>query len=948
VFARIACNTLIFLQCCIPWCSSTGLRAEDRTVGESAPSARSIDFESQILPVLKAHCFECHGEDTQESHLRVDRRSSLLRGGDSGEPAMVPGNADASHLIQLIAGNDRSKMMPPEGQSPLSMDEVQLLRDWIDQGALWPGAEEEPTDHTLSTNHWSFQPLSSVSVPSITDPWIHNDIDAFILQKLHAAGLQPNPPASRRDLMRRLSLDVIGLPATPDVIHQFEQTAEGASAAATAADHEAWSDMVNSMLASPHYGERWAQYWLDLVRFGETNGFETNRERPHAWPYRDYVIRSLNDDKPYDQFLKEQLAGDVLGVPQATGYLVAGSCDIVKSPDPALTMMQRQNELDDIIGTTGSAFLGLTLGCARCHNHKFDPIRQTDYYAVQAVFAGVQHGDQELPHSPETRQQIEALEAEIRELRERLRPFAVHPEAIRPAVTAAFNEELLTPVMARWIRFTILQTNSGEPCLDELEVFSGATNVALSSAGATSSSSGNLAGFEIHQLKHINDGLLGNAHSWISSEPGKGWVQIELPSVTTIDRIVWARDRKGNFADRLATEYRIETATQPGQWQTVASSETRQRLKDGRPVEPQYRFDGVSEELAGQGRAWLQQLTETEQRRSELNKKRLLYAGKFVEPGPTFRLFRGDPMAPREQVAPDTVAILGKLPLAVTSPEQQRRLALAEWIVSPKNPLTARVIVNRIWMHHFGRGLVVTPSDFGAGGVPPTHPELLDWLAQQLMQQNWSLKHIHRLILTSSTWRQSSAPRADALQADGSTQWLWRFPPRRLDAEAIRDSILTVTGALNLQTTGPGFSAFEVQLENVRHYFPRQSFGPPEWRRMVYMTRVRQQRDAVFGAFDCPDAASSVSARTRSTTPLQALNLFNSDFMLQQSELFSERLQRETPNGVAAQIRRSFELCYGRTPDPSESQESTAFISEYGLSAFCRILLNSNEFLFLP
>ncbi|MDA1229508.1 MAG: DUF1553 domain-containing protein, partial [Planctomycetota bacterium] len=749
--------------------------------------------------------------------------------------------------------------------------------------------------------------------------------------------LTPNPPATRSELIRRMSLDMLGLPPTPDAVQAFVADA----------DPNADQKLIGEMLNSPHYGERWSRYWLDLVRFAETNGYETNRERPNAWPYRDYVIRSLNEDKPYDQFLKEQIAGDAIGVPGATAYLVAGPYDLVKSPDINLTMMQRQNELDDMINTTGTAFMGLTLGCARCHNHKFDPIRQSDYYSLQAIFAGIQHGDRSMPLTDSQQQEIAQIDQRLAQLRMELKPYVKEAGPNRPPVNALLNEELFEPVAARYIRFTIEQTNASQPCIDELEIFSGTTNVALSSTGAKATCSSSLPGYEIHKLEHVNDGQFGNSRSWISNEPGRGWVQIELPEVATINRIAWARDRDGRFGDRVATKYTIEVAVEPDEWNPIASSADRLPFSGGAATQPEYDFTKLPREKAEYGRQLLSHLQEKEQRKSQLLASATVYAGTFQQPGPTHRLFRGEPMALREQVLPGTVAALGKLGLSEASPEQQRRVALAEWITSRENPLTARVIVNRLWQFHFGKGLVATSSDFGKAGVPPTHPELLDWLAIELMEHNWSLKHVHRLILNSATYQQSSQPHADSLQIDGDAQWWWRFPPRRLEAEPIRDSILSVTGVLDDRMYGPGFSGFEVELENVRHYFPKKQYGPDDWRRMIYMTKVRLEKESVFGVFDCPDAATSVPKRSRSTTPLQALNLFNSPFMLQQAQFLADRLTHDCGDDHSKQIARAFWLCFGREPDSEEVTDSQIFITDQGMTAFCRAMLNSNEFVFI-
>jgi hypothetical protein len=896
-----------------------------------------IDFDSQVKPLLTAKCFDCHAADTQESHLRLDRRAAMLRGGDSGEPAIVVSNSEGSHLIKLVRGEEAGKLMPPDEADRLSKDEIELLRTWIDQGAVWPGPDGADDDQAEKTDHWSFQPVRTIPPPVIDDRWIANGIDAFILQKQKEHSLSPNPQATRADLIRRMSLDMPGLPPAPEDVQAFVADR----------DPQATQKLVDRMLSSPHYGERWSRYWLDLVRFAETNGYETNRERPNAWPYRDYVIRSLNEDKPYDQFLKEQIAGDAIGVPEATAYLVAGPYDLVKSPDINLTLMQRQNELDDIINTTGTAFMGLTLGCARCHNHKFDPIRQSDYYSLQAIFAGIQHGDRSMPLTDAQQKEIAKIDQQLVQLRNELQPFVKDAGPQRPPVNARLNEELFEPVAAKFIRFTIEQTNASQPCIDELEIFSGTTNVALSSAGANATASSTLPGHEIHKLEHINDGRLGNSRSWISNEANKGWVQIELPQVATISRIVWARDRDGQFADRVATKYVIEVAVEPDQWKPVVSSADRLPFTGAAAAQPEYDFAKFPDEESQHGHQLLTQLQKSEERKSQLQASATVYAGNFQQPGPTYRLFRGEPLAKREQVEPGTVAALGKLPITEATPEQQRRLAFADWVASKENPLTARVIVNRLWQFHFGKGLVATPSDFGKAGVGPTHPELLDWLAMELMDHNWSLKHVHRLILNSATYQQSSQPRPDALQADVDAQWWWRFPPRRLEAEPIRDSILAVSGVLDERMYGPGFSGFEVELENVRHYFPKKKYGPEDWRRMIYMTKVRLEKESVFGVFDCPDAATSVPKRSRSTTPLQALNLFNSPFMLQQSQLLADRLRRDYGDDQNKQIERAFWLCCGREPSAGELSDSRDFITAEGTTAFCRAMLNSNEFVFI-
>jgi mono/diheme cytochrome c family protein len=912
----------------------------DNVTEETDTVAWQTHFTEQIRPILELHCFECHGEETQESNLRLDRIVDLRRGGDTGEPALLPGDPDRSHMIQLVTSSDDDLRMPPYGDG-LSKDEIDRLRSWIESVPPWSQNQSTEVEGPAAGTHWSFQPIQPGRLPESdagpTDGPADGAIDLYVLQGLDHLGRQLAAPADRGVLIRRLYLDLTGIPPSPDQVRAFVDDPSP----------QAYQRLVDILLADPGYGERWGRYWLDLVRFAETDGFETNRERPNAWPYRDYVIESLNRDKPYDQFLIEQLSGDLAGAPVATGYLVAGTRDIVKSPDVVLTRTQRQNELDDMINTTGTAMLGLTLGCARCHNHKFDPVTQRDYYAVQAIFAGVQHGEQlsipfETDHSI-----IAAIENEISILEQELAPFRQPDASVRPAVTATGNSERFPAIPADRVRFTILESSSAEPCLDELQIFAGDSNVALSSRGSIASSSGDYQGNAKHQLAHINDGLIGNEHSWISDKSRGGWVQIDFPETVTIDRVFWSRDRTGQYSDRLAIRYSICVAVEGQPWIEVASDRDRQSVNP-RDNAPAYDFSALSTVDRHLYQRHIARISELRDQLSKLLTPTAIYAGTFAQPEPTHRLFRGDPMAPREQVAPGTVAFLDDLGLSVDTPEAERRQQLARWIASPENPLTARVIVNRLWQHHFGRGLVSTPSDFGHAGTTPSHPELLDYLAARLIDSQWSLKRIQREILLSATYRQSNLPDADAVAADAGNEWLWRFAPRRLEAEAIRDSVLWASGVLDRRMGGPGFSAFEVELENVRHYHPKTTYTADDWRRMIYMTKVRQEQDAVFGIFDCPDGSTSVPARGRSTTPLQALNLLNSPFMIEQAKQFAGRLQRQQPGDVRLQIELAHWLCYGREATPKETESALSFIDQYGLHQFCRAMLNSNEFLFLP
>ncbi|HEY8746912.1 MAG TPA: DUF1549 and DUF1553 domain-containing protein [Tepidisphaeraceae bacterium] len=799
-----------------------------------------------------------------------------------------------------------------------------------------------------SADHWSFKPVAAVNPPSVHgSTWPINPVDSFIVARLESEGLKPAPPADRLTLGRRLYFDLTGLPPSPEELAHFISDP----------DPQAYEKLVDALLASPRYGERWARHWLDAVRFAESHGFEMNNPRPNAWRYRDYVIRSFNDDLPYNQFVREQLAGDAMGADAATGYLVAGAWDQVKSPDPALTAQQRMDELHDMVSTTGSTFLGLTVGCARCHEHKFDPVSQMDYYRMQAIFAGVQHGERRV-HAKEFNDATARLAARRRAVDAKFARFEpkAEPDSIerrRRPVDARQNVERFDALEARFVRMRILATSgSSEPCIDEIEVFAAGAdgaNIALASAGAKPTASGVLPGFAIHQINHLNDGKYGNDNSWISNQRGKGSVTIELPRKARIDRVVWSRDRDGKFADRVPTKYVLEIAIDdPENWTVVATSNDRFPYRSSGYQPPNFE-NAPEEERAALTAA------RNERRSIEDESKRLadaypmIYAGVFKEPtAPTHRLYRGEAMQPREAVAPGGVAaILPNLDLPADTAEQRRRIAFADWVTDVRNPLPARVIVNRLWQYHFGRGIVQTPSDFGHMGAKPTHPELLDFLASRLIAEGWRLKPIHRLIVLSATYRQSGRFDATAAAADADATLLWRFPPQRIEAEQIRDAILATSGKLDFKMGGPGFDVFKPNENYVRVYTPKEDFGPPEWRRMIYQFKPRLQQDGTFGAFDCPDGGQIAPRRSVSTTPLQALNLLNSPFVLQQAGFFAQRIEREAGNDVEAQVDRAFKLALNREPNSAEKVAATDLIRTRGLPMLCRALLNANEFLYV-
>lgn len=915
------------------------------SVAAQAPpegAARPVDYAKDVRPILEAKCLSCHGPGTSKSGLRVDRRASLLKGGDSEEPSVVPGDGAGSVLIQAISGEDPGRKMPPKGE-PLSKAQVDMLRAWVDQGAAMPdGPEEEAPAAAKSADHWSLHPVRPTAPPKIEDPWIANPIDTFVLERLRRSGLEPSSRTDPRTLIRRASLIVLGLPPTPEEIDGFLD-AERADA------DGAYGRLVDELLARPQYGERWAQHWLDVIRWAETWGYETNAERPEAWPYRDWVVRALNDDLPFDRFAFEQIAGDTVGSDAATGFLVAGPANLpgqIGKDEPSIRQA-RQDELDETIKTVNSAFLGLTVACARCHDHKFDPIAQRDYYAMQGVFAGLHYGSRRLRGEEDARWASRAVGAkeELESLRERLgaKRAELH---LRKPIRPEHHEERFSPVVADAVRMAIHATNAGRPSLFEFEVWSHAdapANVALASKGGRASASSFALENQTRHPDNLIDGLYetDDRFPWTAKEGGSGWVQVDLAAPTTIDRVAWQRGYEG-----FPVDFDIEVRRPDGAWIAVASA--RDRIiheADRRPA------DKVA--LAGVEPAAVAELVGlvTAIRAADAEYHRLVagpqaFSGVFGAPDQTYRLQRGDPMQRREVLAPDVPAVFGSLKLPEDADDAGRRVAFARWVASPENPLTARVIVNRVWQHHFGVGLVDTPSDFGRMGSAPSHPELLDWLAGEFVRGGWSLKKLHRLILMSSTFRQAAAPRPEALAKDADCRLLWRFPPRRMEAEAIRDSILRASGALNPQMYGPGFDFFN-QKGGLTDYIPRESVDPPSLRRMIYATKVRMKPVDVFGAFDCPDAGQMAPRRPRSITPVQALGLLNSGFINRQAASFAKRVRDEAGPDPKAQVERAFLLAFGRHPAEGEAKALGGLAEKHGLEQVCRVLFNANEFVFV-
>jgi hypothetical protein len=897
--------------------------------GGVAAAADPVSFRRDVAPILQEHCAGCHAGPRARGGFDLSTREKLLAGG-AGGVTVVPGKAADSPLVRLVA----ERKMPPKKLLPAGAAAV--LRRWVDEGAGWEGGALTPTAEAnrAGRDWWSLQPVRRPAVPVPADPaWADNPVDAFVKAGLERARLDPNLEADRRTLIRRVTLDLTGLWPTPEDVDAF------------VSDHspDAYAKLVDRLLASPAYGERWARHWLDVARFAESHGYEMNTPRPNAWPYRDWAIRVFNRDLPFREFVRDQLAGDTVPgaddlTAAATGFLVGGPHDLVGNETPEGKRQQRSDDLFDMVSTTSTAFLGLTAGCARCHDHKFDPVTQKDFYALEAMFAGVEHGERPARSgtTDERRRDASAVRERLAGLDRRI--DAAEPEATpkdagrvtRPPVSARRNVERFAAVDARFVRLTVEATNNGaQPCVDEIEVYApdrAGGNLALASAGARATASSELPNFAIHKVGHLNDGQYGNGRSWISNEPGRGWAQVELPRAARIGLVVWGRDREEKFADRVPARYRIEVSPDGRDWQAVAGSWDRGAAY--RPPADMAKLRSERDALAA--------------RLAAVEKPPTVYAGTFRAPDPTYLLTRGDVMQRGEPVAPAAIAGIGPtLRLAAASTDADRRRALADWIADPANPLPARVTVNRVWHYHFGRGLVRTPSDLGFNGDRPSHPELLDWLAAEFQASGGRLKPLHRLVVLSRAYRQSSRIDDRKAAADADDRLLWRFPSRRVEAEAVRDNILQAAGSLVRSGGGPGYHLW-TYANYVTVFTPKPALGLDEFRRMVYQFKPRTQPDGTFGAFDCPDATAAVPRRQTSTTALQALNLLNDEFVFEQADRFAARLTRAATD-EASQIAAAFRLAFQRDPSPAEAAAAARLVRAAGLAAFCRMLLNANE-----
>ena len=779
-------------------------------------------FQKKIQPIFAAKCFSCHGPKVQKSNYRLDVRSIAFGGGDRGEPTIVPGKSDASLILKYVSDLNSELAMPPQdSQQPRMTDaEVSSLTEWISAGAVWPDSANSTMDDPL--DWWSFKPLHKVTLPNAEC----NPIDSFVTAKLAGIGLTMSPPTDARTLARRLYFDLIGLPPTPEELDAFEKDSH--------IDSEATLNLlVEKLLGMPEYGERWARHWLDIVHYGDTHGYDKDKPRPNAWPYRDYVIRALNEDKPYARFIEEQVAGDVLwpdtrdGI-EALGFVAAGPWDFIGHAEVAESKtdgkIARHLDRDDIVSNTIGTFCSVTVHCAQCHQHKFDPISQEDYYRLHAVFSALDRTDRKYQREDANQKRFLALE----------------------------------------------------------------------------------------RMKIENDLALNQIDETLKQLAG----EVKETSVQERELILL------KFADEATKNRR----------QVLLSTKEQIQVDLKKLPEPSLVYSGGihtgSGTFVGTGAV----------------------GGK---PRPIHLLVRGQVTQPASEMFPGTLSALTFRPSVFSLPadhvEGDRRVALAHWITDPANPLTWRSIVNRVWQYHFGRGFVDTPNDLGHNGSLPTHPELLNWLAADFRDAGGSLKRLHRIIVKSESYKQSSSSNADGEKLDSGNALLWRQNRRRLEAEAIRDSVLAVSGTLDKTMGGPGWQDFVVEHpEHSPHY--EYGLADPEdaktWRRSVYRFIVRSQTQPWMTSLDCADPSMRVDKRNESLSAIQALALLNNGFMLTQAKHFAERVQRESGD-ISAQVDRAHRLALGVAPSESRRIQLMEFARMNGMPYLCRVLFNLNAFSFV-
>ncbi len=967
-------------------------------------------FNDRVAGILEKRCVSCHNSETPKGGLSLQTRDKATVGGDSG-PAIVPHKPDESLLLDYISGDQPE--MPKQGP-PLAQEEVEAIRQWIASGAEWPAGHVLQDRSLADLDWWSLKTLSQPPVPELSAEdaaGVRTPVDAFILAKLRERGLAMSPEADRRTLIRRLYYDLIGLPPSPEEVAAFEADA----------DPRAYERLVDRLLDSPHYGERWARHWLDVVHYADTHGYDKDKLRPNAWPYRDYVIRAFNEDKPYERFIHEQLAGDVLypdtvDANVAIGFIAAGPWDFVghaEVPENKIDgMIARNLDRDDMVMTTMNAFCSVTTQCARCHNHKFDPVTMEDYYSLQAVFAAVDRADRPYDADPQiARQRVELeskrkqLVAAGKQLEQKVKDLGGEPLARIDARLAALSAQpaererpefgyhsAIEPRadLAKWVQVDL---GKRQP-IEQIVIVGCHDNFNGIGAGF---------GFPVRYKIEVSD------YPTFASDVTTvvDHTQADVPNPGVQPQQVKLKDVQGRYVRVTATklaprmnDYIFALAEllvySPEGHNIAAGGEVtahdsieapvrwgRKNLTDGyyygvgkdggkEVAQLQAERDAILQRVLDGGLAAELEANRTalkvvEEQIAALPPRQVVYAGTVHTGSGTFVgrgamggkpreirvLARGEVTKPGKLVGPGVPPLVAGLPSRFDLPEGhsegERRAAIARWIADKRNPLTWRSIVNRVWQYHFGRAIVDSPNDFGRMGQQPSHPELLDWLAAEFRDGGQSLKKLHRLIVCSAAYRQSSATNEAFEKIDASNVYLWRWSRKRVDAECVRDATLLVAGKLDQTMGGPGY--WDFVLEKPEHsphfqYHKQDPDDPKTHRRSIYRFIVRSAPDPFMESLDCADPSQMVEKRNETINALSALTLMNNKFMVRMSQHFADRVSADADD-TQARVKRAFRLALGREPNAEELEQLTAYADQFGLANACRVILNLNEFVFV-
>lgn len=980
--------------------------------------AEPISFAEQVAPIFERRCLSCHNEQQRKGSFSLQTAEAVL---DSG--MIESGNPAESHLIEVITPQNGTAKMPKDAD-PLSDQEIEILRNWIAEGAKWPEGLVLNESKVTDFDWWSLRRLKQPSIPELNSAWVSTPVDAFILATLQAKGLTPSPVADRRTLIRRLYFDLVGLPPTPEETAAFVGDP----------DPEAYQKLVDRLLASPHYGERWARHWLDVVKYADTCGYDKDKLRPNAWPYRDYVIRSFNEDKPYARFVQEQVAGDVLfpGEPDGIlglGFIAAGPWDHighVEVPEAKLDgKVARNLDRDDMVSNTLNTFCSVTIQCARCHNHKFDPFTQQHYYGLQSLFAAVDRSDRPYDLDPEIEMQKHQLSTQIASWKSELK-------SIEQEISTAGGDELATlrkkitelegkqqiqkapefgyhsaiaasPDTVKWVEIELpepadIQQIILHPCHDDYAgIGSGfgfpvRFKIEATSTPASEDQSAWTTVFDQTTEDYTNPGLT----PLIVNCNLQQVLRVRLTATRLVERksdfiLALAELELRTFDSNLAPQN--NSSTEPpgtnlalsGTVNALDSIEafprwSKQNLIDGKWAAPEdpasyvalaemtLKRDRILKTLETpervERRSHLQKsVQEAEKQLNSLPEGAMVYAaathfptrGSFKATEGKLRdiriLHRGEITQPGETAQPCVLPLSatddGVLDESLT--ESERRAELAHWLTREDHPLVWRSIVNRIWQYHFGQGIVATPNDFGRMGIQPTHPELLDWLACQFRDQGQSFKALHRLIVLSSVYQQQSTHDPARAEIDGANQYLWRMNRRRLEAEEIRDSILSVSGVLDQTMGGPGYYLFELEKPEHSPHYEYHKFDPADpksHRRSIYRFVVRSQPDPWMTTLDCADSSQSTPRRNETLTSLQALTLLNNQFNLVMAEKMTSRIRAQATS-LPEQVTLAIQLMTQREPTEVEREELVGYANRFGLNNLCRFLFNLSEFVYL-